>query len=130
MGRIHVRAATAALAISVLLPGIAVARPPSPTMDITACRVDASTVRVGVSWSDLPVTGGQVFVHPTPVGIPYDAVWNQKGKHGTHSEDIFVGTDIADIVIVNLYNAKVSPPSFEQRVIGGDGNFMEEIGSC
>jgi len=108
----------------------AAAVPPAPTMDITACRASSDTVRVGVSWSHLPSTGGQIFINTAPLESKYDVVWNQKGKQGSRSEDIFIDGDIVDIVTVNLYNAKdPNNITFEQRVIG-DGNNVEEILPC
>jgi len=130
MRRIISLAAVAALCLSVLIPATAAAVPPTPTMDITACRASSDTVRVGVSWSHLPSTGGQIFINTAPLESKYDVVWNQKGKQGSRSEDIFIDGDIVDIVTVNLYNAKdPNNITFEQRVIG-DGNNMEEILPC
>ena len=71
-------------------------------MTMTACRLDSSTIRVAVSWSDLAVTGGQIFVNTAPLTAEYTSVWNQQAKSGSHSEDLNIGTDIADIVTVNL----------------------------
>jgi hypothetical protein len=99
-------------------------------MDITACRASSDTVRVGVSWSHLAVTGGQIFINTAPLESESDVAWNQKGKRGSHSEDIFINGDIVDIVTVNLYNAKdPNDITFEQRVIGV-GNNAEEILAC
>ena len=121
-------AAAAAVTVTLLLPAAVAATPPTPTMTATACRLDASTVRVGVSWSSLPVTGGEIFINNAPLESKYEVAWNQKGRHGTHVEDMFVDGDIADVVTVNLYNDKI-PGWFEQRVIG-EGNDAEEILPC
>ena len=130
MRRIVPLAALVAICVSVLVPATAGAVPPTPTMDITACRVDGDTVRVGVTWSHLPSTGGQIFINTEPLQSEYDVVWNQKGKHGTRTEDIFINGDIVDIVTVNLYNAKdPNDITFEQRVIG-EGNNAEEVPAC
>jgi hypothetical protein len=123
-------AATAAFFLSLVLPPAASAIPPPPSMDITACRVNSDTVRVGVSWSQLKVTGGEIFINTAPLESKYGAVWNDNGNRGSHSEDIFIDADIADIVTVNLYNAKdPNNITFEQRVIG-EGNDVEEIPPC
>lgn len=99
-------------------------------MTMTACRVDSSTIRVAVSWSNLAVTGGEIFVNTEPLTTGYSSVWNQKARSGSHSEELNIGTDIADIVTVNLYNARnPNNITFEQRVIG-EGNYAEELGSC
>ena len=59
------------------------------------------------------------------------ATWSQKGKHGTHVENLEIGTDIADLVTVNLYNAKIQDPNyFVQRVIGIELNDAEELLPC
>jgi hypothetical protein len=130
MRRIILLAATAALCVSLVAPATAGARPPTPTMTATACRVDSTTVRVGVSWSNLAVTGGEIFINTAPLESKYESAWNQKAKHGSHSEDFDVGTDIADLVTVNLYNAKdPNNITFEQRVIGV-GNDAEELLPC
>lgn len=130
MRRIVLLAATAALCTSLVAPATAGARPPTPTMTMTACRVDSSTIRVAVSWSDLAVTGGEIFVNTAPLTTKYTSVWNQKAKSGSHSEDPNIGTDIADIVTGNLYNARnPNNITFEQRVIG-EGNNAEELGPC
>ncbi len=130
MRRITLMAATAALCTSLVAPATAAAAPPPPQMDATACRVNPTTVRIGVSWSHLTVTGGEFFVNTSPVGAGYNSVWNQKGKRGTHSEDLDIGSDIADLVTVNLYNAKdPNDITFEQRVIGV-GNDAEELPPC
>ena len=86
--------------------------------------------RVGVSWSHLPSTGGQIFINTAPLESEYDVTWNQKGKQGSRSEEIFINGDIVEIVTVNLYNAK-DPKNItlEQRVIG-DGNNVGEILPC
>lgn len=101
-------------------------------MTATACRVDADTVHVAVSWSALPTTGGEIFINTAPLFTGYERAWNQKGKSGSHSEDFDIGTDIADVVTVNLYNDKVTPITFEQREIGDNegGNNVEEIQAC
>ena len=128
----HIRlmvVATASLA-TLVAPATASATPPTPTMVATACRIDATTISVSVSWSSLAVTGGEIFVNIAPLTTGPHIAWNQKGKHGTHTETFDMGTDIADIVTVNLYNAKINDPNyFVQRVIG-DGNDMEELTAC
>jgi hypothetical protein len=130
MRRIVPLAALVAICVSVLVPATVAAVPPTPTMDITACRVDGDSVRVGVTWSHLPSTGGQIFVNTEPLQSEYDVVWNQKGKHGTRTEEIFIDGDIVDLVTVNLYNAKdPNDITFEQRTIGA-GNNAEEILAC
>jgi len=99
-------------------------------MDITACRVDSDTVRVGVSWSHLTVTGGEIFINTEPLQSEYVVAWNQKGRNGSHSEDMFINGDIVDLVTVNLYDAKdPNNITFEQRIIG-EGNNAEEIAGC
>ena len=132
MGRIIRMSALAALCLGMIVPGTAVATPPPPTMDITACRAGPDSVRVGVSWSHLPTTGGEIFINTAPLESEYVVAWNQKGKHGSHSEDIFINGDIVDIVTVNLYNAKdPNDITFEQRIIGQvPGNNAEEILAC
>ena len=130
MRRIVLLAASAAMCLGLVVPATAMAVPPTPTMDITACRAGPDTVRVGVSWSHLPVTGGEIFINTAPLESEYGVAWNQKGKSGRHSEDIFINGDIVDMVTVNLYNAKdPNDITFEQRVIG-DGNNAEEILAC
>ena len=130
MRRITTLAATAAICLGLMAPATAGAAPPPPTMDATACRVNATTIRIAVSWSHLTVTGGEFFVNTAPLETGYTSAWNQKGKHGSHSEDLNIGSDIADIVTVNLYNAKdPNDITFEQRVIG-DGNDAEELLPC
>jgi hypothetical protein len=130
MRRIILVAALAALCLSLVVPATAAAVPPAPTMDITACRASSDTVRVGVSWSHLAVTGGEIFINTAPLESKYGVAWNQRGKNGRHSEDIFINGDIVDIVTVNLYNDKdPNNITFEQRVIG-DGNNAEEILPC
>ena len=131
MRRIVPLAALVAICVSVLAPAtVAAIGPPTPTMDITACRVDGDTVRVGVSWSHLPSTGGEIFINTEPLQSQYVVGWNQKGKHGTRTEEIFINGDIVDLVTVNLYNAKhPNDITFEQRVIG-EGNNAEEILAC
>jgi hypothetical protein len=130
MRRIILWAATAALCTSLAAPATVGAAPPAPMMTLTACRVGAATVRVAVSWSHLAVTGGEFFINTAPLETGYVSAWNQKGKNGSHSLDFNTGTDIADIVTANLYNAKEGPPiPFEQRVIG-EGNDAEEILPC
>ena len=130
MRRNVVLAATAALSLGALLPAMVSAMPPSPTMDITACRVDADTVHVGVAWSHLRVTGGEIFINTAPLETGYEAAWNDNGNHGSHAEDIFIDGDIVDLVTVNLYNAKdPNNITFEQRVIG-EGDNTEEILAC
>ena len=130
MRRIVLLAAMAALCAGLVAPATASAKPPTPTMTISACRVDASTVRVAVSWSDLAVTGGEIFINTAPLTTEYTSTWNQKTRNGSHSEDLDIGTDIADIVTVNLYNARnPNHITFEQRVIG-EGNDAEELGPC
>ena len=43
----------------------------------------------------------------------------RRARHGSHVEDLEIGTDIADLVTVNLYNAKIqNQHHFVQRVIG------------
>lgn len=128
MRRIILLAATAATCLSLVVSATAWAKP-TPTMTATACRVDASTVRVGVSWSDLAVTGGEIFINIAPLETGYESAWNQKGRQGSHSEDFNTGSDIADLVTVNLYNAKGNHVTFEQREIG-EGNNAEEIAAC
>ena len=131
MRRIIILAAVAALSLSILVPASAVATPPTPTMTATACRADSHTIHVVVSWSSVAVTGGQIFIEIGPFVPGPDVVWNQKGKHGTHVEDIEIGTDIADLVTVNLYNAKIEDPNyFVQRVIGIELNGAEELLPC
>jgi hypothetical protein len=123
-------AATAALFASLGAPATAGARPPSLTVTFTACRVDSTTVRLAVSWSNLAVTGGEFFINTAPLTTGYTSAWNQKAKHGSHTQDFNIGTDIADIVTVNLYNAKdPNNITFEQRVIG-EGNDAEELLPC
>ena len=130
MRRNVVLAATAAICVAGLMPAAVAAVPPSAAMAITACRVDADTVRVGVTWSHLRVTGGEIFINTAPLESKYEAAWNDNGSRGSHSEDMFIDTDIVDIVTVNLYNAKdPSNITFEQRVIG-EGNDVEEILAC
>ena len=130
MRRITLLAAMAALCTSLVASATAAAAPPAPTMDATACRVNSTTIRIGVSWSHLTVTGGEFFVNTTPQETGYTSAWNQKGKRGSHSEDLNIGSDIADIVTVNLYNAKdPNDITFEQRVIG-EGNNAEELLPC
>jgi hypothetical protein len=130
MRRIILLAATAALCTILVAPATVGANPPIPTMTATACRVDSSTVRVAVSWSDLAVTGGEIFINTAPLESTYESAWNQKAKSGSHSQDFNTGTDIADLVTVNLYNAKNAHHiTFEQRVIG-EGNDAEEILPC
>lgn len=130
MRRIVPLAVLVAICVSVLVPATVAADPPSPTMDITACRVDGDTVRVGVSWSHLPSTGGEIFINTEPLESEYVVGWNQKGKHGTRTEEIFTNGDIVDLVTVNLYNAKdPNDITFEQRIIGA-GNNAEEILAC
>jgi hypothetical protein len=69
-------------------------------------------------------------VNTAPLTTEYTSVWNQKAKNGSHSEDLSIGTDIADIVTVNLYNARnPNNITFEQRAIG-EGNDAEELGPC
>ena len=132
MRRIIRMSALVALCLGMIVPGTAVATPPSPTMDITACRASSDTVRVGVSWAHLPSTGGQIFINTAPLESEYDVVWTQRGKHGSRSEDIFINGDIVDVVTVNLYNAKdPNNITFEQRIIGQvPGNNAEEILAC
>ena len=132
MRRIILLAALAALCLSLVVPATAAAVPPGPTMDITACRASSDTVRVGVSWSHLPVTGGEIFINTAPLESEYVVAWNQRGKHGSHSEDIFINGDIVDIVTVNLYDARdPNDITFEQRIIGQvPGNNVEEILAC
>jgi hypothetical protein len=130
MRRIVLLAALSALCLGMIVPGTAVATPPPPTMDITACRASSDTVRVGVEWSHLTVTGGEIFINTAPLESKYGVAWNQRGKSGRHSEDIFINGDIVDIVTVNLYNAKdPNNITFEQQVIGA-GNNAEEILAC
>jgi hypothetical protein len=130
MRRVVSLTALAAVCLSILVPATAAAIPPPPTMDITACRVDGDTVRVGVSWSHLTVTGGEIFINTEPLQSEYGVAWNQKGRHGSHSEDLFIDGDIVDLVTVNLYNAKdPNDITFEQRTIG-TGNNAEEIPAC
>ena len=130
MRRIILLAATAALCASLMTPAIAGAKPPTPTMDATACRVDADTVRVAVSWANLTVTGGEFFINTAPLETGYTSAWNQRGRRGNHTLDFDIGTGIADIVTVNLYNAKdPNDITFEQRVIG-EGNDAEELLPC
>lgn len=129
MRRIVLLAAVAALFTSLVAPA-AVGAKPGPTMTATACRVDADTVRAAVSWSNLRVTGGEIFVNIAPLETGYTVAWNQKGIKGSHSEDIDTGTDIADFVTVNLYNAKdPNNITFEQRVVGVSDS-AEELPSC
>ena len=132
MRRVVCLGTLAAMCIGVLVPATAAGLgPPAPIMDITACRVDTDTVRVGVSWSHLTVTGGEIFINTAPLETKYGAVWNDHGRRGSHTEEIFINGDIVDIVTVNLYNAKdPNNIEFEQRVIGGDGNSAEEIPAC
>jgi len=132
MRRIVLLAAVAALSLSLVVPATATAVPPAPTMDITACRAGPDMVRVGVSWSHLNVTGGEIFINTAPLESEYVVAWNQKGKHGSHTEDMFINGDIVDIVTVNLYNAKdPNNITFEQRIIGDvPGNNAEEILAC
>ena len=130
MRRIVLLAAAAALCTSVVAPATVGAKPAPPTMTLTACRVDSSTIRVAVTWSNLAVTGGEIFVNTEPLTTKYGSVWNQKTRNGSHSEDLNIGTDIADIVTVNLYNARnPNNITFGQRVIG-EGNLAEELGPC
>ena len=120
MRRIVLLAAAAALCTSLVAPATAGAKPAPQTMTMTACRVDPSTIRVAVSWTDLAVNGGEIFVNTEPLTTRYGSVWNQKARSGSHSEDLDIGTDIADIVTVNLYNARnPNNITFAQRVIGG-----------
>jgi len=130
MRRIILLAAAAGMCTSLLAAATAGAAPPTPTMTASACRVDATTVRVAVSWSHLTVTGGEFFINTAPLTTGYQSAWNQRGKRGSHSHDFNTGTDIADIVTVNLYNAKDPDDiTFEQRVIG-EGNDAEELLPC
>jgi hypothetical protein len=130
MRRNVVLAASAAFCLALVLPAAASALQPSLTMDITACRVDSETVHVEVSWSHLTVTGGEIFINTAPLESKYEVAWNDKGKRGSHAEDMFIDGDIVDIVTVNLYDAKdPNNITFEQRVIG-DGNDAEEISPC
>jgi len=101
-------------------------------MIATACRVDSHTVRVGVTWSAIPTTGGEIFINIGHLTAGPHIAWNQKGRSGTHTELFEMGTDIADVIVVNLYNAKDNPVSFVQREIGDPdgGNGIEEIGAC
>jgi hypothetical protein len=131
MRRIISLAAVAALCLSLLVPATAAASPPTPTMTATACRADSHTIHVVVSWSSLAVTGGEIAVEVGPFEHGPDVIWNQKGKHGTHVEDIEIGNDIADLVTVNLYNAKIQDPNyFVQVVIGIELNDAEELLPC
>jgi hypothetical protein len=130
MRRVVSLAALAAMSASILGSVTAAAVPPPLRMDITACRVDSDTVRVGVSWSHLTVTGGEIFINTEPLQSEYRVAWNQKGRNGSHSEDMFINGDIVDLVTVNLYNAKdPNNITFEQRTIG-EGNNSEEISGC
>jgi len=130
MRRIVLFAATAAACLSLSVSAIAAAVQPPVQMDITACRVDADTVHVEVSWSHLTVTGGQIFINTAPLESKYEVAWNDKGKRGSHAEDMFPDGDIVDIVTVNLYNARdPNNITFEQRIIGA-GNNAEEISPC
>jgi len=130
MRRIVLFAATAAAFLGLVLYATAAAVQPPVQMDITACRVDVDTVHVEVSWSHLTVTGGEIFINTAPLESEYEVAWNDKGKRGSHAEDMFIDGDIVDIVTVNLYNAR-DPLNitFEQRVIGA-GNNAEEISPC
>lgn len=129
MRRIMLLAGLVALITSFVAPATAGAKP-APTMTATACRVDSDTIRVAVSWSRLRVTGGEIFVNTAPLETGYTRSWNQRAMTGSHSEDIDIGTDIADLVTVNLYNAKdPNNITFEQRVIG-TGDNAEEIPAC
>ena len=131
MRRISLLAALTGLCLSLLVPASAVATPPMPTMTATACRADSHTIHVVVSWAGLAVTGGEIFVDIGPFELGPHVIWNQKGKHGTHVEDLEIGTDIADLVTVNLDNAKIEDPYyFVQRVIGIELNDAEELLPC
>ena len=131
MRRIILLAAVAAVCVGLVVPATAAAVPPSPTMTATACRADSHTIHVVVSWSSLAVTGGEIFVDIGPFEPGPHATWSQKGKHGTHVENLEIGTDIADLVTVNLYNAKIQDPNyFVQRVIGIELNDAEELLPC
>ena len=130
MRRIVLFAATLAACLSLSVSAIAAAVQPPVEMDITACRVDADTVHVEVSWSHLTVTGGEIFINTAPLESEYEVAWNDRGKHGSHAEDMFIDGDIVDIVTVNLYNARdPNNITFEQRIIGA-GNNAEEISPC
>jgi len=129
MRRIVLLAAAASLFMSVLSPAAAGALPPTPSMTATACLADASTMRVEVSWSHLAVTGGEISVDTIPFSIDLHAIWNQKGKHGTHTEEFPIAGRVIDQVIVNLYNDKIAG-WFEQRQIGGDDDVAELFPTC
>ena len=129
MRRIVLLASAAALCMSVLSSAAAGAVPPAPNMTATACLADPGTMRVEVSWSHLVVTGGEIFVDTIPQSIDLHATWNQKGKHGTHTEEFPVVGRVIDQVIVNLYNDRM-PGWFEQRQIGDDDEVAELFPAC
>ena len=129
MRRIVLFAATAAAFLGLVLYATAAAVQPPVQMDITACRVDVDTVHVEVSWSHLAVTGGEIFVDTIPFSTDLHASWNQKGKHGTRTEEFAVAGRVIDQVIVNLYNERIAG-WFEQRQIGGDDDVAELFQPC
>ena len=129
MRRIVVLAATAALAMSALGFATASAIPPVPTMTIAACRVDPDTMRVTVTWSALPSTGGEMFIDTIPPDFELGVIWNQKGKHGTHVEEFEITGRVIDSVVVNLYDAK-RPGFFEQRQLGDDDEVEFVLPPC
>jgi len=129
MRRIVLLASAAALCLSALSVAAARANQPVPTMTATACLANGTTLRVTVDWSALASTGGQIFVDMIPPEIHPDIVWNQKGKHGTHTEEFLIDGRVIDSVIVNLYNSKI-PFSFEQRQLGDDDDTPMTLLPC
>ena len=129
MRRIVLLATAASLCLSVLSSAAAGAVPPTPNMTATACLADASTLRFVVSWSNLAVTGGEMFVDTIPPSIDLHETWNQKGKRGTHVEEFPIAGRVVDSVIVNLYNSRMAG-WFEQRQIGDDDEVAVQLPPC
>lgn len=118
-------------AVTVLLGPVQAKGTKPSSMSASACRVDDTQVRVSVTWSNLYVTGGEFMVNIAPLETGYSHAWNWPGRptKGTYTIDMNIGTDIADLVTVNLYNARNNPITFEQRVLGV-GNEVEELSPC
>jgi hypothetical protein len=134
MRRILLLAATAALLTSLVAPATAGAKPVKPPIvNASACKLSATVVHIAVSWSNLRTTGGEFFINILPLTGKYEYAWNWRGSSfsGSFSHDIVMDTgDLANSVLVNLYNDKVNPPSFNSTYLFDDATAGEEILAC
>ena len=134
MRRVMLLAAAAALVTSLVAPGTVGAKPVKPPIvNASACKLSATVVHIAVTWSNLRTTGGEFFINILPLTGKYSYAWNWKGpaNSGSFSHDIVMDPgDLANSVLVNLYNDKVSPPSFNSTYLFDDATAGEEILAC